>query len=435
MIHNHFRSLPLSFMTLLFLAGCQADVGAPSDPIARGLEGAAKCKSAPLNNSMDIFPPSPDPRQGQVEDLCKAILDGNINPDLGQDQLLVLAYDGWKNGTLATGTGTSDIVAYNSAVRGLSPVAALEADEKAVWTSTNVSAGEFLAVGPIATSANPATFCFASGQWCFVINAGATYHFLAEAIAEQPSLGLCPGPLPNDCDPGGVHIDLNPDSVIDDDSDETNITVWSCTGFGTRHARFPISPDGEVGAGEYGEPATGGAPDGLNCLENTFLLNGAQQLVWTGLQPLRWVLGVNAANAGTFGTTFSRGSHIGEGEFGVPSARDLVCEVRSRFASVSEGTICRLYIDSTKSTEVTPASPCITSRVSQKVGSCTWEGVVVSNSSGLPFSGEDGEAPCLWGTVEKVENPSKSHFAEHAVCVGPGDPERGHTKTFVFDIR
>lgn len=434
MIQNRLRYLPLCAITLLFLAGCQADVGAPSDPIAGGLEGAAKCKNAALNNSKDIFPPSPDPRQGQVEDLCKAILDGTINPDIGHDELLVLAYDGSVNGTLAANTDESDLVAYNAAVRGLSPVAALEADEKAVWTLTNVSGGEFLAVGPIATSANPATFCFESGQWCFVINAGASYHFLAEAIAEQADLGLCPGPLPNDCDPGGVHIDLNPDSVIDDESDATNITVWSCTDFGTRHARFPIAPNGEVGLGIYGEPVTGDAPGGLNCLDNAFLLNGAQRWVWTGLQPLRWVFGVDAANAGEFGTKFSRGSHIGEGEFGVPSARDLVCEVRSRFASVSEGTICRLFTDSTKETEVT-ASPCVTSRVSQKVGNCTWEDVVVSNSEGLPFSGEPDEAPCLWGTAEKVENPSKTHFAEREVCVGPGDPAREDTKTFVFDIR
>lgn len=435
MIQNRLWCLPLCVLTLLLLAGCQVGSDSPADPLSRGLEGAGKCKSNALDKSREIFPPSPDPRQGQVESLCKDILDGKIDPDIGQDQLLVLAYDGWANGTLAAGTGTSDIVAYNAAVRGLSPVAALEADERAVWTLTNVSGGEFLAVGPIATSANPATFCFASGQWCFVINAGATYHFLAEAIAEQASLGLCPGLLPNDCDPGGVHIDLNPDTVVDDQSDDTNITVWSCTDFGTRHARFPISPDGEVGAGQYGVPATGDVPDDLNCLDNAFLLNGAQRWVWTGLQPLRWVLGVDAANAGTFGTTFSRGSHIAEGEFGVPSARDLVCEVRSRFASVSEGTICRLFTDSTKGTEVTPASPCVTSRVSQKVGSCTWEDVVVSDSEGLPFSGVSGEAACLWGTAEKVENPSRTHFAEHEVCVGPGDPARGDTKTFVFDIR
>jgi hypothetical protein len=424
MAQKWLRGLPLIALGLLFLAGCQIDQDAPSDPLGRVVEGAAKCKSPALNNASTIFPPSPDPRRGQVEDLCKAILDGAIDPDIGADRLHVLAYTAWQAGTLASGTTTADLVAYNAVVRGLNPVAALGADEKPIWTATNVSGGEFLAAGEISTSANPATFCFASGQWCFIINAGVPYYFTAEAIAEQPTLGLCPGPLPNDCEPGAVHIDLNPDSAIDDSLDATNITVWSCTDFATSLARFEVTPEGDVGAGEYGEEAVEPVPSGLNCLDNVFLLNGVQRWVWTGVQPLRWAFGAAPAYAAGTGVTFARASQIAGGEFGVPSARDLTARVSSRYASVAQGTLANLWEDSSLTHLI---SSCVTERVSQKVGECTWENV--------PVVDENGDGICYWGTVEKVENPSTTHTGAMEVCVDKDDPAKNATKTFTFDIR
>jgi hypothetical protein len=40
-----------------------------------------------------------------------------------------------------------------------------------------------------------------------------------------------------------------------------------------------------------------------------------------------------------------------------------------------------------------------------------------------------------WGKVEKVINPSTSHQLEMQIPIGPGNPQRGDTRTYIFDIR
>lgn len=417
MAQKWLRGLPLIALGLLFLAGCQIDQDAPSDPLGRVVEGAAKCKSPALNSASTIFPPSPDPRRGQVEDLCKAILDGAIDPDIGADQLHVLAYSGWQAGTLASETTDADVAAYNTAVRGLNQVAALGADEKPVWTTTNISDGEFLAVGQITNSSVADTFCFASGEWCFVVNAGVPYYFLAEAIVDQPALGLCPGPFPNDCAPGAVHIDFNPDSAIDDESESTNVTVWKCeTDFGTRHARFPVSPTGTVDSlGVYGTPVTGPIPSGL-CSQSAFLMNDVQQWVWTGLQPLRWALGVGVANAGSTGTTFGRASEIATGQFGVPRTRDILCKVSAKFAAISDGAECKLFEGNS------PSNPLVASCTTQKTE------VDGPKSARCPLLNipVPGDNTPYYLVVDKQGQTNTAHHAEDGVDRGlsPDDPAR-----------
>ena len=430
MIQRWLRGSAVLCLGLVLMIGCQTQE-APSEPDRQALEGAGKCKSNALDRAKDIFPPSPDPRRSTVEDLCKDILDGRIDPDLGADQLHVLAFQAWQNGEVLVTQGNSTVeqslAAFNAAVRGLAPVAALEADEQPVWNVNNLSGEEVVAGGPGVSGDD---FCFPDGTWCFQVVADEPYFFLAEAVPDQTLLGVCPGDLPNDCERDVIHMDVNPDSAIDEDDPDTvadendpdtYVVVWSCTDFANLHARFGITPGGSVQAGEFGEQVFDAPPDGLNDCGSAFELNGVQRYVWTSLKPLRWALGADVLNAaGSSGTKFGRASQVAAGDAENPRARDLVCEVRSKFASVSEGTLCDLYTDSSKTTLL---ASCITSRVSQKIGQCTWEDVVVPDDV------------VYWGKAEKVINPSTAHTLEMSIPVGPGNPPRGDTKTFVFNIR
>ncbi|HKY59559.1 MAG TPA: hypothetical protein VJP59_00980, partial [Gemmatimonadota bacterium] len=335
MAPNRLRGLPLIALGLLFLAGCQDTQNAPSDVTGRVVDGAAnRCRGdssvAAFNSAKNLFPDNE--RQRLAVDICQDIMDGRVDADLGADQLHVLAYQGWKNGNLGSATA-QDLADFNAAVRGLSPVALLDSDEQPEWTLTNIGDDQFLAVGPTTASD---IHCFGEidtvERWCFqVVAGGDSYFFLAEAKAPTAAgdLGACPGPLASDCEDDVVHIDVNPDEAIDDDDDNTFVNVWSCTDFATRHARFGVGPDG---FGDPGPPV----PAGLgNCGESSSALSGMQRWVWAGLQPLRWVAGVEALTAGGTGTTFARGSDVAAGEFGSIRVRDIVCRTTARFASVS----------------------------------------------------------------------------------------------------
>jgi hypothetical protein len=412
--------------------GCQTAEG-PSDPDGHALEAAGKCKSNALDRAKAIFPPSPDPRRGTVEDLCKNILDGRVDPDLGADQLHVLAYQAWQDGEVQVTQGNSTVeqslAAFNAAVRGLAPVAALDGDEQPIWNVSNLTGEEVVAGGPGASGDD---FCFPGGTWCFRVVSDEPYFFMAEAKADQTLLGVCPGDLANDCERDRVHMDVNPDSAIDEDDPDTPlvdendpdtfVVVWSCTDFGNLHARFGITAGGSIQAGEFGEPVFDAPPAGLNdCGASAFELNGIQRYVWTSLKPLRWAFGAEPLNAaGSSGTKFGRASDVSAGDAENPRTRDLICEVQSRFASVSEGTQCDLFTDSSKTTQL---AHCVTSRVSQKIGRCTWEDVPVPDDV------------IYWGKVEKVINPSTSHQLEMQIPIGPGNPQRGDTRTYIFDIR
>jgi hypothetical protein len=61
--------------------------------------------------------------------------------------------------------------------------------------------------------------------------------------------------------------------------------------------------------------------------------------------------------------------------------------------------------------------------VAQKIGRCTWEDVPVPDDV------------IYWGKVEKVINPSTSHQLEMQIPIGPGNPQRGDTRTYIFNIR
>jgi hypothetical protein len=40
-----------------------------------------------------------------------------------------------------------------------------------------------------------------------------------------------------------------------------------------------------------------------------------------------------------------------------------------------------------------------------------------------------------WGKAEKVINPSSAHTLEMSIPVSPGNPERGDTRTYIFNLR
>jgi hypothetical protein len=410
------QRLPSLCFSLLLLAGCQAGQDSPSDPLGRGLEGSARCGDPDLNREKRLFPDGE--RQRQVEDLCQDILAGRIDADLGADQLHVLAFQAWQNDKQDDNLGNAtaqDLAEFNAAVRGLDPVALLDGDEQPVWNTTNIGDEQFLAVGP--TTAN-GIHCFGSGldTWCFQVNAGgASYFFLAEAKADQADLGVCAGPLANDCEKDVIHIDVNPDEAVDDEDENTNVNVWSCTDFATRHARFGVGPPGEDPFGDPGPAAPQQILDGCGV---AFELEGIQRWVWAGLKPLRWAAGVGTLNAGGTGTTFSRGSDVSEGEEGSIRVRDIVCKVSAKFASISDGAECKLLLGGTTQAVCTT----ISDGQRTKTSSCTWEDIPVPADVSYH------------AVVDKQNQTGTPHHAEGDVNVAPGNPARDEIMTCTFDL-
>ncbi|HET6342692.1 MAG TPA: hypothetical protein VFG78_10990, partial [Gemmatimonadota bacterium] len=310
-----------------------------------------------------------------------------------------------------------DLVDFNAAVRGLEPVALLDADEQPVWNTTNIGNDQFLAVGPTTASD---VHCFGEidtiDRWCFqVVSGGASHFFLAEAKADQDlgNLGACAGTFAFDCEEDVVHIDVNPDEAIFEvpvDDPATKVHVWSCVVFANGHARFG---DGQDGFGAEGPPA----PAALGtCGDAPSALSGVQRWVWAGLKPLRWAAGVGTLNAGGTGTTFARGSDISEGEEGSIRVRDVVCRTTARFASISDGAECRLFLNS--SLDPIPGgvgttdTECTTVGIGKKTGECTWQDIPVPDDI------------CYYAVVDKQDQTGTAHHAEGEVCVGPGDPAR-----------
>ncbi|HKY59820.1 MAG TPA: hypothetical protein VJP59_02315, partial [Gemmatimonadota bacterium] len=103
------------------------------------------------------------------------------------------------------------------------------------------------------------------------------------------------------------------------------------------------------------------------------------------------------------------------------------CRATARFASVSDGAECKLFLNSSLDPITggvgTTDTDCTTVGVAKKVGECTWQDIPVPDDI------------CYYGVVDKQDQTGTAHHAEGEVCVGPGDPAReGEKRTCTFDL-
>jgi hypothetical protein len=424
MISKRLRGLPLIALGLLFLAGCQGDV--PSDPAEHVLGGAAPSS---CQNMCSIIKGGAGT---QCKSLCDGVVDGSVDPEPGSKGLLAIAFAEWQAGNLQLRGGTTATEAiedFSAAVLALASVASLPADEKHVWTEdVNLASEDVVAVGP---TTSDDVFCFPNGQWCFQVfsDAGASYHFAAEAVSDQENLGECAGEFEHDCATTGIHMDITPDTAITPDTtDASFVQVWDCSAAGfDRHVRFEVLNEDSTGAGEFGQQGDANPPQLNGCSLATAPLDGWQRWAWTGLKPLAWVFGPDPLNAGTTGTTFGRASIVQAGELAI-RVRDVTCVATARFASISDGAECRLFlnadldpIDGTPTTDTV----CTTVGDGKKVksGRCTWED--------LPVPADNTQ---YFAVVDKQDQTGTAHHAEGFITLAPGNPAKDEKLVCTFNL-
>lgn len=377
-----FRSL-LFISCCLLLVGCQGSPDAPAGP--RDLAGAAVCKSNAFTNASAIYTNNQtrNDKLAQCKDILAAVNNGNASAaETGINGLLVgLSQD--SQACLDTDTLTACVLnetslaqkvsAFAQATCGLFP--ALGDEECLVPTADDVTSGGWVA----ATALEDSIVSLPNDSVAVQIDdlksefeTGGIFVAIRDNDATA-LLGPCPGTFANDCEQQNVQIDTDPEGAFETDGlyveiceDELFAASLASCEDGACNAGTPVEPPREI----------------LSC---------------------------------TLGGKFSATSTF-VGTDDEARVRDVLCNVSSKSAGVSTGTLCQLY---------TPPL----SNPSNLVGTCTTVATGQKTASCLidpPAEVPDSTNFLLTGS--KVVGTG-SHFGQTTFFMSPGNPPRGVTRT------
>jgi len=435
-------SLRLALILSGTLLACQGDRNGPSAP-DNGLDLAAGpgiCKDTAFTDAVVIY--SDASVQNEKLKACKDILaldkqDKYDEFELAVNQLIVAVYNDYyaDPSPLAPVSGSpleQSVKSYIEAACGLATfptgecLAPVDVDKDGTLEQWEFDG--YLAAGPLFDGDSRKLI---SERFGFHVDEpfvdpdgieapgvdpnGPLYVVVASQPNDAEYKGDCPLDVQSDWDCQDEYFLVDVDGLIPPNT----VTVVSCEdpGFNATqviHVRCPAE------GCEQGKPSTTG-PD-LLCTTVMGLLPGWQQLVYQATRPVQWVIHATPAYAAGQGTKFVAYTPIGLSDTD-ERRRRVFCEVTSNFNNGSEGTTCQLL----NGTSV--HASCVTAVI---------EGT--SAKSSCEFFDSEGLPPLvltdlmLTATAAKTGGDGAYNF-EKPFSLGPDDPQRGDTKTVIFDLQ